>query len=414
MTESEEMEFDIKDEHELTMYTYICDYRLCFEYFVGYEIASLVGYKNPKNTINKNVSICNKLLLRDFPGEKNPPLDPRTILINRDGASEILLKTRKKINPDVNHLFEKFGISITNKKCLSKEQSTVLEIENAFKSEKMEDQYSVGKYRLDLYFSEYKIVVECDENGHQDRKPWKERERMDFVNKKLSITDDSWVRYNPDDIQSYDITKVIGQIYRKISVLKSQPVSRVITEAGRKAILDSSHISRAKRNIELLPEKPCTYCNVTKLLQEFHNAKDHRDGKDNICKLCKKQKDTERVLKFREDTHLPDNKSCNVCNETKTLDDFYRDKNAPDGRMRRCKECHTEKQRVSVTQIIITEKSCTACKVTKPVSEFYKASRARDGYRIYCAECSRAKVNATYCKNKDRYLETKRLKRQES
>jgi hypothetical protein len=29
---------------------------------------------------------------------------------------------------------------------------------------------------------DYKLIVECDENGHADRKPCNKRERMDYVN----------------------------------------------------------------------------------------------------------------------------------------------------------------------------------------------------------------------------------------
>jgi very-short-patch-repair endonuclease len=212
----EENEFIIEDdtENELTTYSYISNH-LCFEYFIGYEVAALLGYKNPAEIIKKNVSKSNQLIFRDYPGVKIPKLDPRVILITRDGVIEILLKTRKRITPDVLHILKKFNIETTNKKCLTKEQQTLSAITNAFKTEKFEDQYKIGKYYLDLYFPEYKIVVECDENGHTDRKPGDERERMDFVNEKLNIDDSYWIRFNPDEYD-FDVSKVIGRIYRKI------------------------------------------------------------------------------------------------------------------------------------------------------------------------------------------------------
>ena len=45
---------ELLEENELTSYFYISNH-LYFEYFIGYEIASLIGYKNPVNTLN-NVS----------------------------------------------------------------------------------------------------------------------------------------------------------------------------------------------------------------------------------------------------------------------------------------------------------------------------------------------------------------------
>ena len=206
--------------NELTVYHYDVRHEFSEEYFVGYQMASLLGYTNTKQVIINSVSKCNRIEFRDLPDEiKIPELDPRTILINRDGAIEILIKTRKRISPDVLHILKRFDIDTTNRKCLTKEQQTLSALTNAFKTEKFEDQFKVGRYYLDLYFPEYKIVVECDENGHADRKPGDEINRMDFVNEKLELTDDNWIRYNPDEYD-FDISKVIGRIYRKIIEIK--------------------------------------------------------------------------------------------------------------------------------------------------------------------------------------------------
>ena len=214
------------DKKELANYSYISN-GLYFEYFVGYEITALLGYKNPAKTINDNVSKCNQLEFRDYPGIKEPEINPKAILITRDGAIEILIKTRKRISPDVLHILKNFGIETTNRKCLTKEQQTLSALTNSFKTEKFEDQFKVGRYYLDLYFPEYKIVVECDENGHADRKPYKERERMNFVNEKLGLTDDNWIRYNPD-AEDFDISKVIGRIYTRINLLKSVQIETLL------------------------------------------------------------------------------------------------------------------------------------------------------------------------------------------
>ena len=147
----------IFSENELSTYSYISNH-LCFEYFVAYEITTLLGYKNTAQTIN-NVTKSNQLVFRDYPGVKIPELDPRTILITRDGVVEIILKTRKRISQDVLHILKTFHIDTTNKKCLTKEQQTLSAIVNAFKTEKFEDQFKVDMYYLDLYFPDYKLVI---------------------------------------------------------------------------------------------------------------------------------------------------------------------------------------------------------------------------------------------------------------
>jgi len=229
--DDEDTDEEKNDEDELTMYSYINN-GYCFEYFVGLQITSLIGYSNVTQALS-NVSKQNKLEFRDYPGVKKPKLDPKSILITRDGAIELLIKTRKRISQDILHLFKEFGIDTTNRKCLTKEQQTLSAIANTFKTEKIEDQFKVGKYYLDMYFPEYKIVVECDENGHADRKPYKERERMDYVNKEFDINDTHWMRYNPDE-HDFDLSKVIGRIYNRIILAKKDYMDKELREFKEK------------------------------------------------------------------------------------------------------------------------------------------------------------------------------------
>ena len=47
----------------------------------------------------------------------------------------------------------------------TKEQTVISAIKDAFEGENMQTQYSVLGYRIDLYFHEYKLVIEVDELG---------------------------------------------------------------------------------------------------------------------------------------------------------------------------------------------------------------------------------------------------------
>ena len=51
---------------------------------------------------------------------------------------------------------------------LKKEPSVIESIKDAFE-EDMQTQYIVLDYRIDLYFNEYKLAIEIDELGHNDR-----------------------------------------------------------------------------------------------------------------------------------------------------------------------------------------------------------------------------------------------------
>ena len=273
---NQELDFEDEEENEknteLTTYSYISNH-ICFEYFVGYQIAVLLGYKNITQVI-QNISKSNQLLFSDYPGPKIPYLDPRTILISRDGAIEILIKTRKRISADVLHLLKKFHIETTNMKCLTKEQQTLSAITNVLKTEKYEDQYKIGSYYLDLYFTEYKIVVECDENGHADRKPYKERERMDYVNKELDIDDSNWIRYNPDE-KDFDISKMIGRIYTKMKEIKFINESKIVVIPIKKKQI------RKKEDDDI---RQCICCKIDK--EKTTNFSRHGTGYLSYCNEC--------------------------------------------------------------------------------------------------------------------------------
>ena len=75
-------------------------------------------------------------------------------------------------------------------------------------------QYQVGKYRLDLYFPQEKVAVECDEHGHIGYNQIKEKERHKAITSQLSCT---WIRYDPYD-RKFDIFDLINQILQSFMV----------------------------------------------------------------------------------------------------------------------------------------------------------------------------------------------------
>ena len=51
----------------------------------------------------------------------------------------------------------------------TKEQTVINSINDAFEGENVQSQYTVLGYRIDLYFHKYKLSIEVDELGHNDR-----------------------------------------------------------------------------------------------------------------------------------------------------------------------------------------------------------------------------------------------------
>jgi very-short-patch-repair endonuclease len=88
------------------------------------------------------------------------------------------------------------------------ENQTIGFIENAYgKILNLKRQYKFGKYRADLYFIDYKLVVECDENDHIDRDPIQEKIREQYI---ISLGN-KIIRYNPNE-SNFDLSNVLREI----------------------------------------------------------------------------------------------------------------------------------------------------------------------------------------------------------
>ena len=85
-------------------------------------------------------------------------------------------------------------------------------------AEKMIKQYVVKQYFIDLYFPEYNLAIECDENIH-NRKLIKENDIDREHNIKLEIKGIYFIRYEPFK-KDFSIFNVINKIYKYIIEIK--------------------------------------------------------------------------------------------------------------------------------------------------------------------------------------------------
>lgn len=76
--------------------------------------------------------------------------------------------------------------------------------------------YKILKYKIYLYFVDYKIAVECDEYNHKDRSKDNEQKRQEEITKELNC---KWIRYNPN-AKDFDIFIVVHDIYELIKASK--------------------------------------------------------------------------------------------------------------------------------------------------------------------------------------------------
>ena len=78
-------------------------------------------------------------------------------------------------------------------------------VKRSFEGENMETQYSVLGYRIDLYFHEYKIAIEIDQNGHSNRNIYNEIKRQKGIKQELCCW---FIRIDPEK-EDFDIFEAI-------------------------------------------------------------------------------------------------------------------------------------------------------------------------------------------------------------
>ena len=73
-------------------------------------------------------------------------------------------------------------------------------------------QFKFSKYKVDLYFPDHKLIIECDENDHLDRDINYEKNREDY----LIGLGNSMIRFNPSD-NNFDLSFVLREIHLLMS-----------------------------------------------------------------------------------------------------------------------------------------------------------------------------------------------------
>ena len=95
----------------------------------------------------------------------------------------------------------------------TKEQTVINSIKGAFEEENMQTQYTVLGYRIDLYFHKYKLAIEVDELGHNDRSADYETQIQRALERELNCV---FIKINPD-AADFNIFKEINKIHRHIN-----------------------------------------------------------------------------------------------------------------------------------------------------------------------------------------------------
>jgi len=142
----------------------------------------------------------------------------------------------------------------------------------------------------------------------------------------------------------------------------------------------------------LLPKsKVCSKCGEEKLFEEFHKDKSKKNGLRSSCKAC---------VSSRKNYSINPNlvgKICFRCKKNKSIDEFYKNKKNPCGLGSYCKVCHKVKTKEYITEtgwkhqvtcwVFSCESRCCKCKETKSRDQFYKDKSKKNGLQSLCKSC---------------------------
>ena len=139
--------------------------------------------------------------------------------------------------------------------------------------------------------------------------------------------------------------------------------------------------------------KKCTKCGEVKGVEEFNRDRDKPDGRECRCRQCRRV--TSKPATEGE-------KRCADCGEVKHVTEFYACIRGPAGRYSYCKPCAqrqaAERQREPAAE---GEKKCIDCGEVKHVTEFQAHRRAKDGRFYRCRLCKRERRKANLRKPAD-------------
>jgi len=130
---------------------------------------------------------------------------------NYENLCKIVVRSRK---PNVLEVANDFGIDILKINFISVETEILNNVIKTFKNEAYKLQYNINnKYFIDLFFPDYNLALECDENQHnKEKNKLLDKEREDYIKNELNCV---FIRFKPYN-NNFDIFELINKIYLHI------------------------------------------------------------------------------------------------------------------------------------------------------------------------------------------------------
>ena len=113
---------------------------------------------------------------------------------------------------------------------------------SSFEGQNMQAQCNVLNYSIDLYFHDYKLTIEFDENGHRDRNIEHKIKRQKTINQELGC---KFIRNDPDK-EEFDIFKTVNEIFRHVKQSAKKTLINKISSILLRLEFISDDITKSK------------------------------------------------------------------------------------------------------------------------------------------------------------------------
>lgn len=184
-------------------------------YFVGKDVASILGYKEPRSAVSKKVDEEDRGVTNcDTLGGKQ-----KITIINESGLYNLLAKSQTlsvAYKTELKNWLVSLGL-IQDKLLLTerKEIKFLDKLQEALKPFDLEGikQYKVLNYRIDFYIPKLNIAIEYDENEHKDYSYKQQQGRQKEIENSLGC---DFIRINDEQSDEYNIGFVLLHISNKL------------------------------------------------------------------------------------------------------------------------------------------------------------------------------------------------------
>jgi len=181
-------------------------------YYHAKTICDILELRNARHAVRelKNRKKYNQLKNND---NNKKRFGARSNWIDHESLRYLLAKSRR-VDEDLLNLV---GIELYSMKIECVEASIINGLRKSLPLENIIQNHCILQYNVDLYFPDYKLIIEIDENNHKHYDKDKEEQRENDI--KNHIKDITLLRYNPDG-ENFNIFDMIGDITKIITNLK--------------------------------------------------------------------------------------------------------------------------------------------------------------------------------------------------